>query len=775
MINLPAIPASLQRRRQLLVGVFVLLALLYMLASPIFEVSDEIVHFPVVDYMADTGELPYQDPDNVQVWEQEGSQPPLYYALTALLVSPLDRDDFEERHYRNPHAKIGIGLASDNQNMIVHDPAAEEFPWQGTTLAVMVGRLFSIVLGAGTVWFTFAVAWLALPERPRVALLATALVAFNPMFLFISASVNNDNLVIFLGTLILTVMLSLWRTGWSWPKILVLSILIALASLTKLSGLTFGPVSALAIFLVYRREKRPLKDLLLAAVVMVGALALIAGWWYFRNLQLYGDITGLNVMVDIAGHRPDDFAITDLWDEREGFFYSYWGWFGALNVISPSTFYDLALLICLAGLLGLVIAFLYKPVRWALIQQGAQWPLLLLGFQIIIVFAGVIRWTLQTPASQGRLLFPAIAAISILLALGLDVLLQRGLTLLLIVPLAVYALMLPFIAIIPAYTPPEPIDNLPDDIRLADIRYGVIQLVGYQIEETPVEFSTERDDEITLTLYWQPVQRTAQPLSFYVQVFGPDEAGNLQEIGKLDSYPGQGMRRTDTWETGRVYEETYRIVLNNQVADMTPFQPRFKIGWRNHATNRELLAAVDSPQPLDAITLRPMVEAVILQGGRIFAAEGAECFALQQVGEVRFGEVARLTGYEIGSEGTSTVLAGAYFPLKMRWEVLGQTDNSHTLFIQLIKPDSPTLLRGTGDTIPRAGWYPTSAWIEDTCFVDNYGVYVFSDTPPGNYRLLIGYYDPQTNQRLPVHATNGDRLFADGYLLDIDIIVTSPE
>jgi len=38
---------------------------------------------------------------------------------------------------------------------------------------------------------------------------------------------------------------------------------------------------------------------------------------------------------------------------------------------------------------------------------------------------GVITWTAQTYASQGRLLFPYIAAISTLLALGLDELFGR--------------------------------------------------------------------------------------------------------------------------------------------------------------------------------------------------------------------------------------------------------------------------------------------------------------------------------------------------------------
>src|SRR5690606_37835419 len=45
-------------------------------------------------------------------------------------------------------------------------------------------------------------------------------------------------------------------------------------------------------------------------------------------------------------------------------------------------------------------------------------PISFLLLQFIVIFIGVVRWSLQTPASQGRLLFPAVAAISALLAIG---------------------------------------------------------------------------------------------------------------------------------------------------------------------------------------------------------------------------------------------------------------------------------------------------------------------------------------------------------------------
>ena len=52
--------------------------------------------------------------------EQEGSQPPLYYLVTGLLTSWIDTDDLPAVRRLNPHATIGIPLARDNKNMVVH-------------------------------------------------------------------------------------------------------------------------------------------------------------------------------------------------------------------------------------------------------------------------------------------------------------------------------------------------------------------------------------------------------------------------------------------------------------------------------------------------------------------------------------------------------------------------------------------------------------------------------------------------------------------------------
>ena len=70
----------------------------------------------------------------------------------------------------------------------------DSWPWRGVVLAAHLVRFFSVLLGAVTVFSTYGAAR-SIFRRPRVPVLAAALVAFSPQFLFLSAAINNDNLV----------------------------------------------------------------------------------------------------------------------------------------------------------------------------------------------------------------------------------------------------------------------------------------------------------------------------------------------------------------------------------------------------------------------------------------------------------------------------------------------------------------------------------------------------------------------------------------------------
>ncbi|NJN98692.1 MAG: hypothetical protein HC875_33680, partial [Anaerolineales bacterium] len=172
---------------------FVGLGLAYSVFTPVFENSDETLHYPYVKHLADGRGLPLAIPN--QLWNQEGTQPPLYYAIVAASTFWLDTDNMLELLQRNPHwlfSDVRL-LINDNQNLVLHGPM-DAFPYRRAALAVHIGRWWSLLFGLLTVGGTFLLARRLFPHHLPLVLTATTLTASTPQFLRVSATVSNDSL-----------------------------------------------------------------------------------------------------------------------------------------------------------------------------------------------------------------------------------------------------------------------------------------------------------------------------------------------------------------------------------------------------------------------------------------------------------------------------------------------------------------------------------------------------------------------------------------------------
>ncbi|MCE2490285.1 MAG: glycosyltransferase family 39 protein, partial [Anaerolineae bacterium] len=394
---------------------FLLVGLLYAWATPVLEASDEPHHFAFAEFISRHWTLPVQVPGEITPWAQEGSQPPLYYILVAALIAPVDTGDLPDLMRPNPHAIVGDPSTINNHNRFLHDTSFP--PLHGSALAIYVARVFSLLLACGSVagvWLTAReLAYLTGQNPERLALLAAGLVAFNPQFLFISASVSNDNLITLLASLAIWQMLALSRNGLNARRSLALALLLALAAASKLSGLLLiAPLGLAALWAAIRFGQK--REFLRLALLTGVCLLVIAGPWYARNLTLYGELTGSQTMLDIFGRRPAPSLENLLTEEFRGLRYSYWGIFGAFNIFSPTLFYLAMDIVTLAGAFGLL-----RCLWQARAKPETLVPHSLLLFCVALFLIALVVWTLQTAASTGRLLFPVSAAGSSLLALGL--------------------------------------------------------------------------------------------------------------------------------------------------------------------------------------------------------------------------------------------------------------------------------------------------------------------------------------------------------------------
>src|SRR5262249_10245433 len=126
---------------------------------------------------------------------------------------------------------------------------------------------------------------------------------------------------------------------------------------------------ALAINAYRVRNWRPF----VRGALITGALTvLIAGWWYIRNAQLYGDVTGLNMFVRIVGPRTIPANLPQLWSERHTFLMSYWGFFGGVNVPLPDPVYTVFNTIAALAAVGLVVGVLPRPAAPSPLRRGEK-------------------------------------------------------------------------------------------------------------------------------------------------------------------------------------------------------------------------------------------------------------------------------------------------------------------------------------------------------------------------------------------------------------------
>lgn len=704
----------------IIISLFVVLSVIYSLVTPVFEASDELSHYPVVQYIATHWQLPVQHPGVETLWEQEGSQPPLYYAISAALTSWIDTSDLPLVRDRNPHAKLGITLDTDNKNMILHTEA-EAFPWKGTVLAVHLLRFFSIVLGALSVYLCFRLAQEIWPDPPEIAIVTAGLVAFNPMFVFITASVNNDNLTITLASLVLLILVRVLKTGLTRKRTIVLAIAAALAALTKISGLTLYPAAGVVLAVVWWRT-RDWRPVFAAGSLITAALLIIAGWWYLRNIQLYGELLGTTMQVTIAGGRS--ITLIDLiLNESHGFWVSYWACFGSVDILADAPVYWFYGALTAAAAAGLGV-WLWRAIR-AHTWDGLLIPAVL-SLQILVTLVGLIRWTLTTMASQGRLMFPVIGALSLFTARGLvSVVPRRAInltSLAMVATLAAITAVAPFRYIAPTYALPPDVSEVPAGATPVGAHWDGVELVAV---ETPLATVTEAD-WVPITLYWRLDAPVKTNYSVFLHALGQDN----QEIGKIDSYPGGGALPTTRMQPGVIIKDIYRVPLAKKFA--TPTRVKMLIGMGIFdGKNYQVLPTTKA----DGSSFGN----VVVDAGVAYPLEASSCQVIRPAQAREMGRLGDFAQVWTDMQDRSA-RPGDDLQVSLYWDRVGSTPNDWTVFVQMVGSDG--MILSQADSPPLNNDYPTSLWRLPCEIHDIHTLHIPDNAQPGDYQILIGLYNP---------------------------------
>ncbi len=236
---------------------------------------------------------------------------------------------------------------------------------------------------------------------------------------------------------------------------------------------------------------------------------------------------------------------------------------------------------------------------------------------------------------------------------------------------------------------------------------------------------------LTVDLTWVALQDLSRDAAITLSLEGP--GGTLAQAGTWGISPHYP---TSAWRQGVVVAERYAIPLDPALPGG---EATLTIRVQNESTGQELGAAqVPTRLAGQAGPLAPALEAVP------FTAD------------VTFGDQMWLLGYD-------WQVKDRRLALDLWWQALDVMGTNYKVFVHLIDVEDGEIVAQV-DTMPRGWSYPTTLWSRQEIFQDRIELSL-RDVEPGQYRVAIGVYRPETG-RLPAVDAQGRRIADERVILE---------
>ena len=111
----------------------------------------------------------------------------------------------------------------------------------------------------------------------------------------------------------------------------------------------------------------------------------------------------------------------------------------------------------------------------------------------------------------------------------------------------------------------------------------------------------------------------------------------------------------------------------------------------------------------------------------------------------QLGPAVELVGYDLPE---TAVAPGSPLEVTLYWHALQTPDRNYRVFVHLLDAKGQIVAQHDGQ--PQNGAYPTSVWDTGEVIADEHVLDLPADLPAGSYRLRVGWYLPDSGDRLPV-------------------------
>jgi hypothetical protein len=401
------------------------LCILWGLRVPLYDAPDEPGHYDYVLYLANRHALPEYRPDRQEVhWE--GHQPPLYYAMAAVVLAPTgvlrrsnhELDAFRQQSWRFWEAMADPTAPIDPRRPWPFAPTLHDLP------ALRLLRILSAVLSTATVLGVFLLAR-AIFQRGTLAMWACGVTAFIPQVTFMGGVVNSDSLSNLISVYGLLVMVTAIRRGQLGAgRAVGAGLLAGLGITTKLLTGFLAPSFLLTLALVVGPRRRAI----MLTCLFFAAMVAVASWYLVPHWHTQAQVIAVSTGTEAAEGGGSSLAVTgSLLSLRNlvyflgwlplAFFTSFWGRFGWMSVTLPTYVYAVYAGATTAAAAG-VVARPHGNSADPADRRGQQRCLWLCAAAVGLVMGAIALFNLQWRGPQGRYLFAALGPVAILLCWG---------------------------------------------------------------------------------------------------------------------------------------------------------------------------------------------------------------------------------------------------------------------------------------------------------------------------------------------------------------------
>ena len=257
-----------------------------------------------------------------------------------------------------------------------------------------------------------------------------------------------------------------------------------------------------------------------------------------------------------------------------------------------------------------------------------------------------------------------------------------------------------------------------------------------------------------MRLYWRTHQRLAEDVRSFVHLDAPGTRETWVNVTKDLA----GEIPSSRWPLDFYVVDDFRLAIPG---DVPPVRAELTVGLLDRAGQRLALAGGGDTVSLGQVSL--------LNAPQL--SNPAQLFARLPGGDkpYRLGDSISLAGYSAQLLPNPTGGADEV-KLVLHWRTRNPLDVDYTVFAQLATQGQGVV--GAGDGQPCAGACPTTAWTPGGTIEDMRIITVPPGVSKDGLEVLVGLYDLQSGQRLPIRDRQGARVPDDAIRLPVAAAAT---